>query len=169
VNPSGPVPDFAEILLTLARHGVEFVIVGGVGAALHGATGNTFDLEIVFRRYGDNIVRLLAALREMESFHRIQPERRLVPDATHLSSPGRQLLITRFGPLTLLGAVGNARSYENLVDSSVIFEVGNGTEARVAGLADIIATKEEASRDKDTATLPILRQTLAEKKASPQT
>ena len=38
---------FLEILTELHDHGVDFVIVGGVAAALHGGSRATFDLDIV--------------------------------------------------------------------------------------------------------------------------
>jgi hypothetical protein len=45
----------------------------------------------------------------MGAVYRVQPDRRLEPDATHLRSPGRQLLMTRYGPLDLLGTIGQER------------------------------------------------------------
>jgi len=41
--------NFLEILSQLHDHHVEFVIVGGVAASLHGGTRVTFDLELNFR------------------------------------------------------------------------------------------------------------------------
>ncbi len=49
-------PDFKEILKVLVAHGVEFVVIGGVGAVLHGAPIATFDLDIVHEQ---NLDRLL--------------------------------------------------------------------------------------------------------------
>ena len=60
MNPSDPDPDFQEILILLARFGVAFVVVGGVGAVLQGAPiNNTFELGIVYQRDPDNIERLI--------------------------------------------------------------------------------------------------------------
>ena len=41
--------DFQAILRTLAEHGVDYIVVGGVCAALHGAPVSTFDLEMLIR------------------------------------------------------------------------------------------------------------------------
>ena len=38
--------DQSELLRVLARHGVEFVVVGGVAAQVHGWRGATADLDI---------------------------------------------------------------------------------------------------------------------------
>jgi hypothetical protein len=40
------IPDFLEILKVLSRHKVDFIIVGGVCAVLHGAPVSTFDLDL---------------------------------------------------------------------------------------------------------------------------
>lgn len=163
MNASSPAPDFAQILTALARGGVRFVVVGGVGAVLQGAPINTFDLDIVHQRDDDNITHLIAALREMGAVYRIRPERKLEPDATHLRSPGHRLPMTMYGPLDLPGTIGHSRTYEDLVGGSIAFEVSPGVVAHVADLADIIASKEEAAGEKDLAVLPILRRTLSER------
>ena len=62
-----PAPRFGDALATLARHGVEFVVVGGVAAVLNGAPISTFDLDIVHARSEENLDRLLAALTELDA------------------------------------------------------------------------------------------------------
>jgi hypothetical protein len=161
--PKAPPTDFLALLKVLRRHGVDFIVVGGVGAVLQGAPLSTFDLDVVHSRDEANIERLLGALDELESYYRAQPERRLKPRASHLSSPGHQLLMTRFGPLDLLDAIGRSRDYTALLPNSVKMPIGQNFNVRVLDLETLIATKEEAAGDKDRATLPILRRTLAEK------
>lgn len=155
--------DFLALLKVLRSHGVDFIVVGGVGAVLHGAPVSTFDLDVVHSRDDANIERLLGALEELESYYRAQPERRLRPGAPHLSSPGHQLLMTRFGPLDLLGAVGRSHDYTALLPHSVEMLIGQGVHVRVLNLETLIAVKEETAGDKDLATLPVLHRTLAEK------
>ncbi|HSB17189.1 MAG TPA: hypothetical protein VLE22_22250 [Bryobacteraceae bacterium] len=155
--------DFLALLKVLRNHGVDFIVVGGVGAVLHGAPVSTFDLDVVHSRDDANIERLLGALDELESYYRTQPEKRLRPGASHLSSPGHQLLMTRFGPLDLLCAVGRSRDYTALLRHSVEMLIGQGVHVHVLSLETLIAVKEETAGDKDLATLPILHRTLAEK------
>ena len=57
-----PKPDFLAILQPLAKHQVDFIVVGEVGAVLQGAPISTFDLDVVHSRTSDNIDRLLVAL-----------------------------------------------------------------------------------------------------------
>jgi hypothetical protein len=141
---------------------VEFVIVGGVGAALQRAPVTTFDLDVVHRIEPANIVRLLSALQELGAYYRVQPERRLRPNESHLSAPGHQLLMTRFGPLDVLGAIGNGRRYEQLLPHATELEVGTDLRVRVLDLATLIDVKEELGQEKDLAVLPILRRVLEE-------
>jgi hypothetical protein len=158
-----PPPDFLDILRTLCLHGVNFIVVGGVSAVLQGAPVNTFDIDIVHARDEANITRLIAALEEMEAIYRLQPERRLSPGLSHLSSPGHQLLMTKSGPLDVLGAIGRSRSYEDLLPGSTEIVAEAGVRIRVLDLATQIAVKEEVGARKDIAMLPILRRTLEER------
>ena len=59
-------PSFREILEVLNRHQVEFIVVGGVAAVLHGAPITTFDLDALVRVDPSNAGRVLAALSEFE-------------------------------------------------------------------------------------------------------
>jgi predicted nucleotidyltransferase len=163
-------PDFGSLLRILAEHGVDFVVVGGVGAILQGATLSTFDLDIVHSMDPANIARLLAALGDLDAYYRAQPEKRLRPTQTHLASPERQLLMTRFGPLDVLGSIGKGRRYQDLLPHTAEMTIGGGTRIRVLDLETQIAVKEEIGQEKDLAALPFLRHALEEsrRKRGPQ-
>src|ERR1700735_1075779 len=96
-------PDYIAILRVLLEHRVDFIVVGGVGAVLQGAPIMTFDLDIVHSTEATNIERLAAALESRDACYRMQPERKIKPRASHLASPGYPLLMTRLGPLDVLG------------------------------------------------------------------
>ena len=66
-----PERELAERLGVLVRHGVEFVVVGGVAAVLNGAPINALDLDILHHRTPENVGRLLAALTELDATFRI--------------------------------------------------------------------------------------------------
>jgi len=72
------------------------------------------------------------------------------------------LLLTKFGPLDLLGTIGKGRSYETLIQAAEVMTVGP-LRVQVLGLSTLIESKEEAGRDKDKAMLSILRRTLEER------
>ena len=155
-------PDFGCLLRALTEHGVDFLVVGGVGAILQGATLSTFDLDIVHSTEPANIARLLAALADLDACYRAQPDKRLRPSQTHLSSPGHQLLMTRFGPLDVLGLIGKGRRYPDLLPHAVEMTIAEGIPIRVLNLETQIAVKEEIGQEKDIAALPLLRHALEE-------
>ena len=155
-------PDFGSLLRILAEHGVDFLVVGGVGAILQGVNLSGFDLDIVHSTQPANITRLLAALGDLDACYRAQPDRRLRPNETHLSSPGHQLLMTRFGPLDVLGSIGKGRRYQDLLPHAAEMTIGGGIRVRVLNLETQIAVKEEIGQEKDLAALPFLRHALEE-------
>jgi len=160
------MPDLKLIaaLRALRNAGVDFVLVGGLAAVVNGAPINTFDVDVVHQRTPENIQRILSSLDELEAVYRIQPARKLRPNASHLSSSGHQNLTTRYGPVDLLGTIGEDLSYEDLLPLSSEIDIGEGLRIRVLNLETLIAIKEELGGDKDRAVLPILRQTLAERR-----
>src|SRR4026207_1725579 len=119
-------PDFLPILRTLSEHRVDFILVGGVAAVVQGAPIMTFDVDVLYSTEADNLVRLLAAVDALDGFYRLQPERRLEPQISHLAAAGHQLLMTRFGPLDLLGHVGSARTYQGMLPHTAQINVGEG-------------------------------------------
>ncbi len=155
--------DFRQLLAALVENGVDFVVVGGVCAVLHGAPITTFDLDIVHSRDPANVDRLLEALRRLNAYYRHQPEKRLRPDRSHLESPGHQLLATDLGPLDVLGAIGSGRTFSQLAERVEEVEVG-GMRVRILDLECLLQVKEETAQDKDLPTLEILRQILNERR-----
>jgi hypothetical protein len=114
--PGIPRSRAAAILQEFRDRSVDFIVVGGVAAALAGVDVNiSFTLEVVHFREPDDIGRLLAALDSLEAVYRMQPELALKPGLSHLASPGHQLLTTRFGPLDILGTIGRSRAYGDLL------------------------------------------------------
>jgi hypothetical protein len=154
--------NFLSILETLVRNQVEFIVVGGVAAGLRGAPVSTLDLDVVHSTGPENVSRILSVLEELDAWYRHYRERRLRPDASHLTSPGHQLLITRFGPLDVLGMIGKGRTYSDLLPLTEEMEVRSGIRVRVLSLEAQIAIKEEVGGEKDVAVLPLLRRTLEE-------
>jgi len=81
-----------------------------------------------------------------------------------LASSSHLNLITRYGPLDLLGTIGRDLGYQELIPHSVEFDIGEGLRIRVLDLETLIAIKEELAGDKDRAVLPIRRRTLEERR-----
>jgi hypothetical protein len=156
-------PEFRVILEVLARHQVDFVVVGGVAAVLQGAPVSTFDLDIVHSRDEANLGRLTRALQELDAYYRERPELRRLPDYERLRGGGHHLLITRAGPLDVLGTVVTGDTYDQLAAHSANVDLGDGLSVLVLDLAQIINIKERLGRDRDRAALPILKRALQER------
>lgn len=55
-------PDLFGFVRVMSAAAVDYVIVGGVAANLHGALRTTLDLDIVYSRAPANLARLVDAL-----------------------------------------------------------------------------------------------------------
>ncbi len=149
-------------LRQLCESEVQFILVGGLAAVLNGAPIQTFDVDLVYSREPANIDRLLAVLRSLDAVFRMQPDRRLRPDRSHLAGGGHLNLLTSFGPLDLLGTIGENLAFADLLSHSREMDVGQGIHVRVLNLDTLISIKEQLGSEKDLAVLPILRRTLSE-------
>ncbi len=155
--------NFLAILRKLRRKRIDLIVVGGVAGVLQGAPIATFDLDVVHSRHPGNIGRLLAALEDLEAHYRTSGARRKKPDRSHLESPGHRLLMTRMGPLDLLGTIGHGQSYDDLIGDSIELNIGAGLQVHILKLETLIKVKAATAGEKDRLALPILRRTLREK------
>ena len=137
----------ADILVTLSKHEVRYIAVGGIAAVLRGAPINTRDVDIVYDRAEDNISRLLEALADLDAYFRDDP-RNLRPNESHLRSTGHKLLRTRFGMFDVLGTIEEATGYAELLPHSSPLEV-MGVPVLVLSVERLIEVKRKLSRPKD--------------------
>lgn len=145
---------FRHLIETLLRHEVEFAVVGGVAAVLHGAPVTTFDLDALFQVSDGNARRLLAALDELKARYRgHEPPR---PPTLEDVRAGRHLrLATEAGPPDMLGFVGAHEGYDDLSSDLVRIEVA-GLPVPVLSLDALIRQKRMLARDKDLVALRLL-------------
>jgi len=162
------LPDFLEIFGVLCEHEVDFIVVGGLCAVLHGAPINTSDVDIVHSRRPANLDRLLAALTALDAHYRLLPKK-IAPTLSHLSSPGHQLLNTQLGHLDVLGTIADNLGYDELEPYSVSSTIGIGVSVKILNLEKLIEVKEHAGRPKDHAVLFQLRAVLKERQETAQT
>jgi hypothetical protein len=151
-------PSFREILEVLNKHQVEYIVVGGVAAVIHGAPITTFDLDTLVHVDQENAERLLQALSELEARYR-EHQTLLKPTKDDILAGGHMLLMTRAGPLDVLGFIGDGQRYEDLQSSSS--EVGmNFGLLRVLNLEELIRQKKALGRPKDRAVADLLEEVL---------
>jgi len=57
--------DLGELIAALARHGVDYLVIGGVATQVHGHRRTTMDLDVTPDPSPDNLRRLGAALDDL--------------------------------------------------------------------------------------------------------
>ena len=153
--PGPRVADVGELLRQLADAGVEFIVVGGAAAVIHGAPITTEDLDIVHRRTPENVSRLKTVLDQLDARVRELANRRLPLQESALLGEGHVLLSTRVGPLDCLGMLADGRGFEELLPHTESIEE-EGIEFRIVDLATLIDLKRKTGRAKDLLMLPVL-------------
>jgi predicted nucleotidyltransferase len=141
--------DFESLLRTLLDHDVEFILVGGVAANLHGSARATFDIDVVYRRTPDNIARLVTSLSPLEPYLRGAPPGlpfRL--DHETVTAGLNFTLQTKAGELDLLGEIVGGGTYEDLLPGTIAFSLFGHT-CRCVSLLQLLALKRAAGRPKD--------------------
>ncbi len=151
-------PSFREILEVLNEHQVEYIVVGGVAAVIHGAPTTTFDLDALIRVDQTNAERLARALSRLEARFREHAET-IRPTTEDILAGGHLLLMTRAGPLDILGFVGDRQRYEDLLGASS--EIGMSVGAiQVLNIEALIDEKRRMGRTKDIAAAELLEAVL---------
>lgn len=151
-----------QILRTLHRHAVDFIVVGGLAAVIGGAPVVTRDVDVLRRRSPSEVDRWLAALSELEAIFR-GDARRLRPNASHLVGPGHLLLTTRFGVLDVLGTIEEETTYDDVLESSDAIDIG-GFSVRVLRLERLLEVKRKLRRPKDQLMVLQIEATLDERR-----
>ena len=152
--------DFATLLRTLADHDVEYILVGGAAATVHGSARLTLDVDVVYGRAPNNLARLVSALAPHAP--RLRGAPRDLPfqwDAETLERGLNFTLATTLGPIDLLGEIVGGGTYESLLpDSEEV--TAFGVTCRCVTLERLIRLKRAAGRVKDleaVAELELLR------------
>jgi hypothetical protein len=152
-----------DLVRVLADAGVEFIIVGGVAANLHGSATTTVDLDVVYRRTEENLARLVRALAPFEPYLRGAPPG--LPFRFDVGTLRRGLnfmLSTSLGAVDLFGELIGGGTYEDLLqDSDASPILGHST--RYLSLERLIVTKRATGRPKDLMAIAELEALLEER------
>ena len=145
--------EFRSLLGALVESGVEFILVGGVAATVHGSARLTNDVDVVYRRSPENIAKLAAALAPLEPTLRGAPPGlpfRLDPETIRHGL--NFTLSTRAGALDLLGEITGGGGWEQLSHHTIEVEVF-GLSCKCLDLDTLIAVKRAAGRPRDLETV----------------
>jgi predicted nucleotidyltransferase len=151
------VTELNRLLQRLSEAGIEFVIVGGFGAVLHGSSLMTRDLDVCARLTSRDVAKLRSALGDLHPVHRLTPQRLSFLDNPESGVPVKNLYLqTDLGPLDLLTSISGVGEFERVNDRAIEIEIF-GRRARVISLEDLIAAKEALDRPKDKLAVAELR------------
>ena len=141
--------DFKALLRALSEGAVEFILVGGVAATVHGSSRLTVDVDAVYSRDRRNVERLVLALTPYHPYLRGAPPG--LPfrwDTATILQGLNFTLTTDIGDLDLLGELTGGGRYEDLLEHSLPIRVF-GVECRCLTLERLIEVKRAAGRPKD--------------------
>lgn len=138
-----------RLLQRLSEADVEFVIVGGFAATLHGSSLLTRDVDVCAVLTAENLEKLRHVFRDLHPVHRMTPQRLSFLDNPDPGVPLKNLYLqTDFGPLDLLGSITGVGDFAEVNAHAIEIELF-GRKARVMSLDDLIKAKEALGREKD--------------------
>lgn len=144
--------DLAELIGTLARYQVEYVVIGGVATQVHGHRRTTMDLDLTPDPDPENLRRLGAALAELEARPRDagagkaeipigDPERLAVAAVV-------PPLLTRHGQIHILKEPKGAVGFDEMRKRALVIDL-DGNRVAIVSLDDLIRMKRAAGRSTD--------------------
>ncbi|MGC1853115.1 MAG: hypothetical protein WA687_11815 [Solirubrobacterales bacterium] len=144
--------DPEKLLRSLVEHGVEFCVIGAVAAWLQGSPTVTLDLDVMPQRDLDNADRLAAALNALGVRQPSGAAESELEGADFLGWQ-TQRFETTAGPLDVVPHAAAIGGFEDV--ATIKLTLGDFS-VRVITLDEVIASKEQLGRPKDTAALPAL-------------
>ena len=139
---------FEELLKALLNEGVEFVVIGGLAANIHGVTVPTYDIDICYNRSPENLKRLARALHPLNPTVRAPKDPPFRADEATLKAGLNFTLETRLGDINILGEVGRIGFYKEAEHASSEVSMF-GLKVRVMSINALIKSKKFAGRKKD--------------------
>ena len=156
--------DLAQVIPPLVRANVDFILIGGMAAILHGSARVTFDVDLIYSRTLENIERLAAALAPYRPYLRdAEPNLAFAWDAKTISGGLNFTLTIDLGDVDLFGEVAGSETYSDVLPDSFDVEAF-GVQFKCMDLPTLIRVKEAAGRPKDREALAELRVLLEEQK-----
>ncbi len=157
--------DLAQIIPSLVSARIDFILIGGMAAVLHGSARVTFDVDIVYSRTNENIERLGAALAPHTPHLRdASPDLPFSWGAETIRNGLNFTLTTDLGDLDLFGEVSGRGTYEDLLPHSFDVEAF-GVRFKCLDLSSLIRIKEATGRARDREAIAELRVLLEEQRA----
>ena|SRR5438045_550889 len=137
--------DLKRVVETLNRHGVRYVVIGGLAVYLHGGETPTLDVDLAFAQSDENIERLSNALADLGA----RPKR---GQGTSFRLAKTDLvswlhLESEAGDIDLIAKPPGA-TFEAIDEEHIEFDL-DGVLLRVASPESLIQMKRKAGRPRD--------------------
>lgn len=174
-----PPLELRRLIETLNRHAVTYLVVGGANTVMQGADHVTTDLDVLPVAEPGNLARLGAAMTQLGARLRVSglsdEEAKGLPVQLADGGVFHSAQITNWrtdaGDLDVMLSMpdhdGVRRSYEHYA-ARAVHGRADDIPVQLAHLADVIASKAHADRDKDREVLPTLRILLASREPQDQ-
>lgn len=148
---------FFKLLSTMLEAEVDFVLVGGLAAAIHGSSMVTQDVDVCVSLKQENLQKLMDCLQPYNPVFR---DPRRIP-FTQLQPFKNIYLITDLGRLDCLGEIKGLGSYDQLMEQTETFPVDDRV-CPILTLDALIRAKEAMGRERDLQNVAILREIQAQ-------
>lgn len=146
--PERPL-DLRELFRVLAEHGVDYLVIGGVAAQVHGRRRTTMDLDVTPAPDAENLERLATALVVLDAHPVELGSSAPAPSAEQLRlAPVVPPLATRHGELHILNEVPGATAYAGMRARGLTTDL-DGITVRIVGVDDLIRMKQTTGRPSD--------------------
>jgi predicted nucleotidyltransferase len=133
----------------LAKHQVEFIVIGGQAESLFGSPRITYDTDLCYRRTKENLEKLATAVKELKPTLRgAPPDLPFILDARSLALGSNFTFKTTAGDLDLLGWVEPIGDFDAILKNAETYSLGDLT-IKTISLDDLIRVKEHIRRPKD--------------------
>src|SRR5665213_35490 len=138
-----------DLLQRLTDNHVEFVVIGGVAAILHGSPRTTLDIDVCVLLTEPNLSKILSMLCGINPRFRMRPDKMPVPDdPERMRGLNNLCLDTDLGTIDFLTEVSGVGVYADALRESEIKDAG-GFPCGVLPLDALISAKRAANRLKD--------------------
>ena len=156
--------DNGAVLKALTAAHVEFILIGGLAAIVHGSARVTYDIDVLYNREADNLGRLTSSLAPFFPYPRGAPKGLPFEWSKNKLQHGCNFtLVTTLGDIDLLGLVPGNGTYETILPNSQPITLA-GSTFPVVSLSDLIHLKTAAGRPKDLEALAELEILMRQKK-----
>lgn len=141
---------FENLIKSLCANDVDFVIIGGFAAVVHGVSTLTQDIDLAVSFDENNFAHLVDALQELHPVHR---QNNAPLDENSITAGFKNLyLLTDVGPVDCLSEVAGIGAFDEVLKQSIEIDLFDH-KCRVLSIDGLIETKKQMNRPKDKETI----------------